>query len=104
MARPNKHLYEIMDKRFTEILENGELPEVRYENKGKFRSYSMIEYSVAWATFARIVDKELKALGHEGVFTRKYNKPLLVDVQQIVNKIDGTKIHTQNDRFGTWAD
>ena len=64
----------------------------------------MIEYSVAWATFARIVDKELKALGEEGIFTRKYNKTLLANVQRIADKINGEKIHAQNDRFGTWAD
>ena len=104
MARPNKYLYEIMNKRFIEILENGELPEVRYENKGRFTSYSMIEYSVAWATFARIVDKELKALGHEGVFTRKYNKPLLLNLQTIVDRITGAWVQAANERFGTWAD
>ena len=105
MAYPNKHVNKIMKDRFTTILENGELPDVNYSSDGVFYSYSMIPYSIRWAAFAKIVDDELKAIGEEGVFTKKYNKALLGKLQDIVGNIDGQKIIEQDEnRFGTWAD
>jgi hypothetical protein len=104
-AHINTRIRDTLKQRFeNEILENGEIPKVQWSKNGVFKSYSMFEYSENWAKFCRLVDKKMKENVGEGVFTRKYNKALLAQVENIAKNINGEDVINQQERFRTWMD
>jgi hypothetical protein len=100
----NKRVTEVLRNAFHKMLDEGKFPMVQWEDTGVFKSYSMFEYSEYWSRFARIVDERLKEAGEEGVFTKKYNKPLLKKIADVCNNVTEDDVNAQRERFKTWMD
>ena len=78
-----------------------------HENGIGWRSYSMIQYSVAWSQFIAIVNEAMinQKIDQNGTWTRKHNKALLSNIDKLVSGITIKAIHERGDnRFRTWAD
>jgi hypothetical protein len=93
-----------MEDRFHEMLSNPLFDNVNYRVKEKWVTYSMIPYSEEWSKFARVLDKRMKEQTGEGIFTRKYNKKLLAEIQEIADNITPEDVKYANERFRTWID
>lgn len=104
MSLPNSRILPIMEDRFHEMLSNPLFENVNYQKHEKYVSYSMFECSEEWSKFARVVDKKMKEQTGEGIFTRKYNKKLLGEIQEIVDNITPEEVKSANERFRTWMD
>ena len=97
---------DILKNRFHFMLENG-FPEVRYESHSMGHSYLLMEYSTAWATFAKVVDEYMKAnhLDEElGVFSRKRSKDFLSNLKVLVGTISEDMVKNSSSRFKGWMD
>lgn len=111
MSRPNKAVYDIMKKRFEEMLENGDFPAVGWEKSQsasgvQFRTYNMMEYSMTWARYAWLVSNTLQKnnVAVDGIFTRLRNSNFLSILQEVCNGITADMVNTSPNRFGTWMD
>jgi hypothetical protein len=100
----NKRVKEVVQNRFHEMLDEGKFQKVRWSRTLNSYSYGMFEYSEYWSRFARLVDKRLKDIGEEGVFTKKYNKVLLAKIEDICANITEEEVLAHPERFKTWMD
>jgi hypothetical protein len=103
----NKRVTEVLRQAFHNILQAGELPEVRcnFTESGRLQSYGLFEYSERWSQFAKIVSDQLVEEVGENIFTKKYNKTLLDKIAEISATVTADRIRQQGDlRFRTWMD
>ena len=102
----NKRVYAVLRDGFEDILKRGELPKVnaRFHND-RLQGYYLMEHSLAWAQFCKIVNERLMRSEEEGVFTKKYNKAFLEKVENFACDITGEQVIAQGDnRFQTMWD
>ena len=106
MATINKHINPILEDKFHELLQEEELAHVGFKDAGNgFRSYHMFEYVEEWAKYCRVVNGLLKEQTGEEIFTRKYNKKLLGQLQEIVDGITAEDVVNAKERFkSAWLD
>lgn len=105
-------IHKVGQKAFHALLETGAFPEVNFsKTKTKdgyaLMSYSMFQYSDAWATFMKILDtwmKQEKLDERLGVFTRKHSAKFLEEVTRLANEITVEDMKDQHVRFHTWCD
>ena len=111
MAKPLKNMnnqaQEIARESFKDLLRKGAFPKVQYAESdgqygGKNISYSMIEYSTVWATYAKIVQKNLVESGFEfGLWTNARNSKYLKAVEEAVKDITEKQVNESSERFQT---
>jgi hypothetical protein len=105
MATINSRIHPILKEKFHELLKDELLAHVRFVDNGAYSSYSLFEYVEEWSKFARIVDTKLGEACGESVFTRKYNKDLLAQIQKIADEITPEDLVYAQERFkSAWLD
>jgi len=97
----------VLRERFENMmLKEGAFPDVNFHKGNGSISYHMMEYSVAWATFAKVVDERVKEKldPRLGTFTRKRSQSFLNELTAIVNSVTEMDVINSRERFKTWAD
>lgn len=104
--RITKAIVKVLETRFHELLAEPEFAKVNYHKDGKWVSYNMVEYSVAWGTFAAVADKKVKESIDEelGIFTRKHSAKVLDELKAIVDSITAADVVASPQRFRSWFD
>jgi len=98
-----KAVRDVLRERFENMmLKEGAFPEVHFTGS----SYYMMEYSVAWATFAKVIDERVKEKldPRLGTFSRKRSQAFLNELATIVNNVTEMDVMNSRERFKTWAD
>lgn len=106
MATINSRIKPILEERFHELLEDELFAHVGWhKTESGLRSYHLFEYVEEWAKFGRVVDKRMKEETGENIFTRKYNKQLLGEIEEIVEEITSEDVIHAPERFkSAWLD
>lgn len=102
-----KAIQDIAREKFQAMLVAGCFPKVQYKRDEKWETYSMMDYSVTWATFVKVLDIRMKEAGLDtslGVYTRKHSAQLLAKTKELAEKITDTDVYAQPTRFGTMWD
>lgn len=97
----------VLQVRFKELLREPEMESVAYVETYLGKSYNMMEYSLMWSKFAKVVDREMIESNLDaklGVFTRKRSRDFLVDLRDLCNGITASDVVSSVDRFKTWMD
>ena len=107
----NNGAYDIAKAKFRELLIAGAFPKVGYEESegsygGKNISYSMMDYSIVWATFTKVIQKELIAKGFEfGLWQNARNSEYICAVEEVVATMTEEKVkESGSERFRTMWD
>ena len=105
----NTGAHEIAKKKFTDLLLGGAFPKVRYVESpgmygGKNVSYSMMDYSTVWATFAKVIQKALVESYEFGLWQNARNKVYLAKVLEVTSGITEQQVNESSDRFKTMFD
>jgi len=101
LTKLNKIAYAIMERKFKELLINGNFPEVEYKRiEGYSVSYNMIEYSTKWAQFTKAVHTKLKDKFEFGIWQNARNLRYSDEVTKITESLTLDDINS-SDRFQT---
>ena len=93
----NKRVYKVLNERYKEILRSGAFPKVAFSEWQGGQSYSMFEYTLNWTRFATVVHNQLLVIDPNGIFTKKYNKALLEQIEEITSGVTVEDIDAQGE-------
>ncbi len=106
MANVNSFVSDRMEEKIRDLCLAGHFPKVEYKDTGKFRSYSLMEYTELRARIAKLVSDKLIEAGYEkGVFaTRLRSKAFQDKATEIVKGLTVDEIKAPGPRYRTWMD
>jgi len=104
MAKPLKKInsiaYEILNRKFKDLLIKGEFPNVNYKQTDYGHSYDMIAYSTVWAKYTKAVHTKLTDSFEFGLWHNARNQTYRDEVHKISDALTVEEIEN-SDSFRT---
>ena len=105
----NKRIDKILKDRFHTLMEDEAFEHVGFKRTNVhgtiMLTYNMMEYVKEWAKYGKLVDTKFREQTGEDIFTRKYNKKLLGELQEIVDNVTPEELLNAEGRFKSrWLD